>query len=383
MGRGFKEGGYRLKLLFCIKSMNTPGGGAERVLAEVTSGLAARGHEIGVLSFDPPGGRSFYSLDQRIKRIELGVGSTRDPATVFSTVRRIKALRSSVRTFAPEVAIGFMHSMFIPLGFALAKTSIPMIASEHIVPEHYRRRPVEAFLLCFTPLVAKSMTCVSEQAQRSYPKFLARKMYIIPNPVNVETVGRADVRACGKCRKLLLAVGRLEPQKDHVTLIKAFSRIADKFSDWDLRIVGDGRLKKSLEALIRSLGLGLRVSLPGAVQDISKEYLSAQLFAQPSRYESFGLTTAEALAHGLPAVGFDDCQGINQLIQPGINGYLASGKGDRTSNLANALMILMQDSELRAKLARHTNDILDLNRPEYVITCWEEAIIRVAKSVSG
>jgi len=63
-----------MKLLFSIKAMNNPGGGAERVLAEVACGLVARGHNVAVLSFDPPGGQSFYFLDSRIERIELGIG---------------------------------------------------------------------------------------------------------------------------------------------------------------------------------------------------------------------------------------------------------------------------------------------------------------------
>jgi len=372
-----------MRLLFCIKAMNNPGGGAERVLAEVTSGLAARGHETAVLSFDPPGGCSFYPLDPRVKRIELGIGSTTDSATVLSTLHRIAALRASVRAYAPAVAIGFMHSMFIPLGLALVGTSIPMIASEHIVPEHYRYRPIEALLLRFTPLLAERITCVSEQVRRSYPPFLARKMSVIPNPINMGVCGRADIHGHRKDRKVLLAVGRLDPQKDHVTLIKAFSEIAGQLPDWDLRIVGDGRLRQKLESMIGKLGLSERVCLPGAVNDVAKEYLSAQLFVQPSRYESFGLTTAEALAHGLPAVGFEDCQGINQLIRPGVNGYLADSKGNRPTSLARALMILMQDDELRADLAKQSNDILHEHRPEYILICWEETILSVIGSVSN
>ena len=366
-----------MRLLFCIKAMNIPGGGAERVLAEVTGGLAARGHETAVLSFDPPGGCSFYPLDPRVKRIELGIGSITDSATVLSTLHRIAALRVTVRAYAPEVAIGFMHSMFIPLGLALVRTSIPMIASEHIVPEHYRYRPIEALLLRFTPLVAESIICVSEQVRRSYPQSLARKMSVIPNPVNMGVCGRADVHGHRKDRKVLLAVGRLDPQKDHVTLVKAFSEIADQLPDWDLRIVGDGRLRQELESTISKLGLSRRVCLSGTVHDITKEYLSAQLFVQPSRYESFGLTTAEALAHGLPAVGFEDCPGVNQLIRPGVNGYLANGKGNRPSSLARTLMILMQDNELRAHLAKQSNDILYEHRPADVFTRWEETILSV------
>ncbi len=360
--------------------MNNPGGGAERVLAEVANGLVRRGHKIGLLSFDITGGHSFYQLDPRIKRIELGIGSTTSSATLFLTIRRMKALREQVKIYAPDVAIGFMHSMFIPLGFALLGTSIPVIASEHIVPEHYRSRPIEAFLLYLSPLLVKRITCVSEQVRELYHSFIAKKMSVIPNPVCVNVPKKTKAVTPYNQRKVLLAVGRLEPQKDYNTLIKAFSLIADKLPEWDLKILGEGQLRNELETLIKNIGLDERVFLAGVTRDISKEYLSANLFVQASRYESFSLTTAEALLYGLPAVGFDDCPGVNQLIVHGENGCLASGKGTRAVNLAKVLMQIMQDDELRANLARHSNIALERYRLEKVLNCWEKIIYDVLDS---
>jgi len=366
-----------MRLLFCIKAMNNPGGGAERVLAEVTGGLAARGHDVVVLSYDPPGGSSFYPLDSRVKRIELGVGSTTDRATVYSTLCRIKALRVSVLDCDPDVVIGFMHSMFIPLGLALLGTSIPMIASEHIVPEHYRSRPLEKILLRLVPLLAKRITCVSDQARSSYSTSLQKKMVSVVNPVNIAVCGQADVSGLHRPRKVLLTVGRLDAQKDHITLIEAFAEIAPQFPVWDLRIVGEGKLRQKLEEKVTELGLGKRVLLPGTIRDIAVEYLSAQLFVQPSRYESFGLTIAEALAHGLPAIGFVDCQGTNQLIQPGLNGDLAKGSGNRAANLAQTLTTLMRDDGRRVCLSRKSADILEEYSLENVLSHWEQIISEV------
>ena len=367
-----------MRLLFCIKTMNNQGGGAERVLADVAGGLASRGHHVAVLSYDQPGGYSFYPLDARIKRIELGIGSTTEPATVYGTMRRIVALRASVKRYAPDVAIGFMHSMFIPLGLALVGSSIPMIASEHIVPEHYRTRPLERILLNFLPLLAAQITVVSKQVLNSYPPFLQRKMVPISNPVSLNSRGKADVIGKQKHRKVLLSVGRLEQQKDHMILIKAFAKISDQLSDWDLRIVGDGELYQNLVSKVAELGLSDRIFLPGAVKDISTEYLSAQLFVQPSRYESFGLTTAEALVHGLPVVGFDDCQGTNELIRPGINGELVTvSDNNRVIALAETLKILMKDNVLRERLSRRSDEVLHEYRLENVISCWEQIIFKV------
>lgn len=331
---------------------NHGGGGAERVLTDVVNGLVARGHEVKVLTFDPMGKESFYPLDSRIGWIQLGIGSTIKTATVVDTMARIQTMRREITKVRPDVVIGFMHSMFLPLGMALFGTGIPVVASEHIVPEHYRTRTLERLLLRLTPYLVSSITCVSPHVRELYPPALRAKMVPIANPVTIDVQGKADV--IGGERKTILTVGRLEEQKDQATLIKAFALVAEEFADWDLRIVGGGSLGDGLKALAADLGIAARVQIPGARKDIASEYRAAQLFALPSRYESFGLTLVEAFAHGLPAFGFDDCPGVNMLIKPGVNGLLISPGSNRVEALAAGMRALLGDPQMRKSLARNT-----------------------------
>ncbi|MGD1929083.1 MAG: glycosyltransferase family 4 protein [Leptolyngbyaceae cyanobacterium] len=360
-----------MKLLFGIKAMNNPGGGAERVLATVANGLADRGHEVAVLTFEQPGGQSFYPLNHTIQRLDLGIGSTVHPATTSETLKRLPALRRAVLQYAPNVAIGFMHSIFIPLGLAMLGTSIPIIASEHIVPKHYQsRRFIETVLLSATPLLVRRITCVSEQVRLSYPFYLRKSMVVIANPV-AGSPAFSPTKQPSKAAKTLLAVGRLESQKDHATLIEAFSQIAVALPQWQLKIIGDGRLREHLESQIQALNLGDRISLPGSTQNIAAEYQTADLFVIPSKYESFGLTTIEAQNYGLPAVGFKDCQGTNQLIEPGINGDLVDGADNRVMALATTLKKLMSSECLLQTLSNGTVVSLESYRIENVLDRWE------------
>jgi len=365
-----------MRLLFCIKAMNNPGGGAERVLATVANGLAARGHDVAVLTFEAPGGRPFYALDAAVERIGLGIGSTTGPATPVATLRRMVALRRQVRRHRPDVAIGFMHSMFLPLAAALAGSGVPVVASEHIVPEHYRSRPLQALLLRLAPPLLARMTCVTEAAASKYPPALRRRIEVVPNPLEPTADGRADVAPEAAGPSTLLTVGRLTAQKDHETLIRAFALVAPDAPGWRLRIVGDGELRGRLEALVGELGLAGRVELPGSSADIASEYLAAQLFVMPSRYESFGLATAEALAYGLPAVGFEDCAGTNELIRHGVNGILVPGATDRTGALAKALEELMSDPARRRELAQGNAVIPPRFRLDAVLDDWESLLER-------
>jgi glycosyltransferase involved in cell wall biosynthesis len=184
---------------------------------------------------------------------------------------------------------------------------------------------------------------------------------------------KADVCARSRERKLLLAVGRLDAGKDHETLINAFAQIEARTPDWDLRIVGEGMLRPKLEGQIAALGLKQRITLPGAVKDVSREYQNAQLFVVPSRYESFSLTTAEALAHGLPVIAFSDCPGVAHWIGSGENGVLVKPNGSRAQSLASALSPLMEDEELRSSLAAGSK-LPEEYSLERVLDRWEDIL---------
>lgn len=369
-----------MKLLFIIKSLSLPGGGAERVLADLTAMLVARGHEIIVATFDRPGAKTFYPFDPAIQLVHLGIGDVAASSRPSEVSRRVRALRRFTRQLRPDVAIGFMHSAFVPLAVALAGTGTPVIASEHIVYGHYDRKPVQRLLLrAVAPLLAGA-TAISERMRAGFPDALASRMTVIPNAVTFKPGVRADVE--GGPAKTLLSVGRLEHQKDHLTLVEAFSRLAESFPDWRLRIVGEGVLRPRLEERARTLGVDGRIGLPGVIEDIGAEYARAQIFASSSRYESFGLSTAEALAYGLPVVGFADCPGTNELIEDGVNGVLVKAS-DRAAALAAGLGKLMSSPGLRADLGAAGPASVERFAPGKIADLWEALFKAVAARGEG
>jgi len=108
----------------------------------------------------------------------------------------------------------------------------------------------------------------------------------------------------------------------------------------------------------------------GAALDVSAEYRTADLFCLPSRWEGFPNAIAEAMAHGLPAVAFRQCAGVDELIVPGRNGQLADGNGDADA-LAAALRPLMEDADARERLGMEARKIAEAFRPEAVFDRWE------------
>jgi glycosyltransferase involved in cell wall biosynthesis len=363
-----------MKLLFVIKSLTLPGGGAERVLADLSGELAQRGHDVTVASFDPPGSSAFYAYDKRVTLAPLGIGRIDRESRPGEVLRRIIALRRLARQLHPDVAVGFMHSAYVPLATGLLGTGTPVIASEHTDVLHYRGRRLQSLTISATRAMMAAFTIPSERIRMRFPPVLANMMTVIPNPVKANpalNAGRSE-------RNILLTLGRLRPEKGHSTVLSAFARVADAHPQWDLVIVGDGEERDRLEQQAGNLGLGDRAVFRGASEHVDSEYAAADLFVTGSTYESFGLATAEALAHGLPVVGFADCPGTNELIEDGVNGVLVEGE-DRAAALAEGLARLIGSPEERARISEAAPRSVEQYSLGRVTGQWEDLLERVAK----
>lgn len=361
-----------MKILFVIKTLDNVQGGAERVLADITSGLAERDHNVAVLSFDQPKGKPFYPLNRKVKRIPLGIGDVKRKTTFPEVISRMVAIRKATIRMKPDIVVAFMHSTFIPASFAMIGTGVPIIASEHIVPDHYRNRMWEYKLLRLSRFFIKKITVLSQSIIESYTPSLRPKMHAIANPVHPAEMF-ADPKGEGTARKIILNVGRLTDQKDQETLIKAFAILANDYPDWDIKIIGEGEFRHRLENIISELGLESRISLPGITSKIEEEYQSAHIFALPSEYESFGLATAEAMAHGLPTLGFASCPGTNELITHEKNGLLVDG-GDRAQVFSEGLKKLINDPDLRTDLGHQGLKTIEQFHPDSIVEQWERLI---------
>ncbi len=367
-----------MKVVFAIKSMNSVGGGAERVLADVANALIGRGHSISVVSFDGEG-RSFYPLDPRIIRLNLDISPPGVTTPRLAVAKALPRLRAAVVGQAPDLAVGFMHSMYVPLTMALFGSSIPVFASEHIGRQYYEDRAIDRWLvrLLSSRFAAKSVP--SEVIRADCLASDSCPLHVLPNPLSLEQFERGSASQPA-CPPVLLAVGRFAKQKNHSELIDAFSRVADDFPSWILRFVGEGELRSDLERRVAELNLQSRVQMPGTVREMAEEYAAASVVAMPSLWESFGLATAEALASRRPVIGFVDCPGTNELIVDGENGLLVEGGCDRVEHLASGLRRLMSDADLRNRLGSAGPASVSRFHGYHVTPIWESVLAKYAKS---
>ena len=154
--------------------------------------------------------------------------------------------------------------------------------------------------------------------------------------------------------------------------------IAEEFAAWDLLIIGDGEDKDILQQLIIEKKMSDRISLIDPTKDINKWYRKSHVFCLSSRWEGFPNALAEALAHGLPSIGFSDCSGVNNLIETGRNGMLAVGN-DNPSSLSKALKEIMNDSAKRHKMGQEAQTSIDKFNPENIYNLWESMLLNTVK----
>ncbi len=370
-----------MRMMFAARAMDNMAGGVERMIIAIMNEMTRRGHEVALFSWDHADAEAFYPLDPRVQWFKLDLGSPAKRAGLGLRLQRAPKVRRIIKAFAPDVIVGFQGGAFRPMAFYTLGYGIPVVAAERTAPSLYeyagteRKRQIELFSFRF----AKTITVQFDRYRAGYPAYLQHKIVETPNPVTVARRHAEPDAPGANGRYTLLSVGRLSYQKNYDVLINAFVEVAERFPLWDLRIVGEGEDRAKLEAMITATpALQGRVSLPGATQDVATQYTTAQLFCLPSRWEGFPNALAEALAHGLPSVGFENCSGVPDLISDKKSGVLAPGMNDAKA-LAAALSILMDDPQGRAAQGQHAIESMRRYSPEHCFDRWEAVLTEAVK----
>jgi GalNAc-alpha-(1->4)-GalNAc-alpha-(1->3)-diNAcBac-PP-undecaprenol alpha-1,4-N-acetyl-D-galactosaminyltransferase len=370
-----------MKLLFVARAIDRMAGGVERIITALMNALSARGHQVNLLTWDLVNAQSFYPIEPEIIWYRLGLGDPKVRASAALMMRRCRAVRRAIRRAKPQVIVCFQDGPFRAIcGYTLG-LGVPIIAAERNAPDRFDHISAARYqgIIYQTLRFAARVTIQCESYRDLYPDFLQPRLVCIPNPVQPASVRARPDAPNKEGRYRLLSVGRLSFQKNYRVLIEAFSRLAARYANWDLAIVGEGEDRIQLEQLTRTLGLESRVVLPGVTKNIGEWYASSHLFCLSSRWEGFPNALAEALAHGLPAVGFAGCAGVRDLIAHGRSGLLAAGNGDAGS-LALALEKAMSNSDLRRSMGSEAIIGVQPYHPSQIFSKWEELLSEVTSS---
>jgi glycosyltransferase involved in cell wall biosynthesis len=145
-------------------------------------------------------------------------------------------------------------------------------------------------------------------------------------------------------------VGRLAPEKNLSFLLQSFHDVAMTNLHVRLLLVGDGPERKKLETQAKRLDLGSKVIFTGIVpySEVPRYLAASDLFITPSITESFGLSTVEAMATGLPVLGINS-PGTVDLIEDGITGLISA---DDLAIFTAKFMLLSTHPDLRREMGK-------------------------------
>lgn len=367
-----------MRIMIASRGIDGIAGGVERMSATLMNELRRRGHEVALLTWDMPDAVSFFPLDPAIVWFRIGIGQFLRKAGLAVRLRRARAVRIAVKTFRPDVILGFQDGMFMAMRAFTLGMGVPVIAAERNAParfDHIQRGRYRHFVY-FVMRFARLITVQCESYRGEYPPFLRDRITVIANPVEPAALQAEPGRIAPPLT--LLAVGRLGYQKNMQALVAAFADLAPRHPGWRLLIVGEGEDRAALTAQIAAAGLQDRVTMTGAVQDVAPYYAQSQIFCLPSRWEGFPNALAEAMAHGLPAVGFGGCAGVRDLIADGETGLLAAGNGD-AATLAAALDALMNDAPRRRSMGEAGRRAMAQFVPARIFDQWEDTLRRAVR----
>lgn len=361
-----------MRIAFLIYSLGC--GGAERNAVQMAGYWVAQGHAVTILTLAGEDVLVECAVPDGVEIIRLGVNKASSSffEALMCNMNRIRRLRTAIRTLKPDMMISFMETTNILCLLAAAGTKTRIVVADRNDPQReYYGRFWRALRNLTYPLAHRFVVQTRAVLCR-YPRFLATRAAVIPNPLITDIVDK-QYRAKGAGTRCICAMGRLVPQKGFDILLDAFAPLAREFPGWFVAIWGDGPEKAALEARAVALEIPDRVKFMGRAPRPAEALAAGEIFVLPSRWEGFPNVLVEAMAAGLPAIAADCPVGPAEIIEPGETGLLVPTE-DAVA-LRNALRFLMREEGTRYAMGEAAREaVLQNYECTGVMMLWDKAI---------
>lgn len=350
--------------------MHSFGGGAEKVALLLARELVLRGWAVSIACL--------RKSSELARHVPAGVRlfMPESPGHL-ANLRFLGRLRTIVRQSSVVIGTLELQSLFVAALLApgrsigwLHKDLAGYLATK---PQFFVR--LYRALMTFAVRRSQCIVCVSDgivaSSRALWPGY-AQRFVRIYNPMDTGEIERLSLEEMrqdvadffAKHKKVVLAVGRLEEQKNFVLLLEAFAILQREMPDAALCIAGEGSQRRMLEE--RARALGVEICMPGLVNPYPL-MRKATVLALTSRYEGFSLVLAEGLALGLPIVAVDCPSGPAEVLENGRFGRLVEADATRiASSLKETLLTREEVEEHQGRVHRAEAFSLENQMPRWM-----------------
>ncbi len=334
------------RLAFFVDSLD--GGGAERVMLNLANEYVKHGYKVDLVLARKQGDY-LRDVDSGIRIIDL-------EATRFWTyfLPLIKYFRSE----KPDVMLSATTILnllaIMTKGLSRAKTHL--VVSEHIDILSFantgalQRSSVVKRFIGFLYPKADQIVAVSNGAAQSLSEFsgvpITKIKAIYNGVIDQHKIDLAKEKndhpwfgPSQADEPVIVAVGRLQAQKDYPMLLKSFALVCEQRKA-KLIILGEGELREELQNLAHELNISEHLSLHGFESNPFKFFANADVFALSSQYEGLPTVLIEALACGCPVVSTNCPSGPEEILEQGKFGALVKVGDER--GFADALLAVLK-----------------------------------------
>ena len=366
--------------------------GVTNSISLTKSWLEKAGHEVYIFTF----GDDEYVYDE--KNIVRTTGLPVVDTGIFLNLRYSRYARHLLYS----MDITHVHHPFLSGSLAMrycAPRNIPIVFTNHsrydlmtqayipIVPDTISDAALKAYLspfykacdLVIVPSPSMRKILVERFGLDSPVEVIPNGLDLTPYREGIQAIDRAGLGFSNN-QVVCTYIGRLSPEKNLNLLLRAFYGVAMTYDDVRLLVVGDGPERENMEAQVKHMNIESKVFFTGMVdyQDIPGYLAACDIFVSPSSAETFGLSTVEAMAAGLPALGMD-APGTEDIIEDGVTGLVST---DDLAVFTAKLVLLSTNHELRkmmGKQAIQASRKYDIGSTTHMLESHYQALVEKAK----
>ena len=363
-------------------------GGSGVVATELARALAARGHDVHLISSDPP-----FRWQEGLPRLTLHRVST-PSYPLFREPQYLLALANAIAHIADAERLDIVHAHY-----AVPHATAAYLADQMMASAHTASRPRMVTTLHGTDITligadasyswvvgfsierSHGVTAVSESLRRDTVALVGvqRDIDVIPNFLDcahyrrrADPGLRQDICPPGT-DALIVHMSNFRPVKRVDTVVEVFRRVRQDVRA-RLLLIGDGPVRPEIEQQVRAHGLQDDVVFIGEEHDPVRWLSIADLFLLPSVQESFGLAALEAMACEVPVIA-SNVGGLPEIVRQGVTGFTCAP--DDVAQMSRLAIDLLLDTPRREAMGRAAAEMV---RTEYcadrIVPLYEQAYAR-------